>query len=358
MATNLSPEEQKPNWRQRYGYHISTPLVYTAIAFFMAIGVGLIALFALSTVAEIFGVEEIGVGVGFAVFVVATSLAIFSFIIVNLVVPEADEILVLQNPFGINFPVELKKFYIPEVEDDDPSSVMVYSGPKIVIDGAFMPVTTTVKPPWVTVAAKFKVGPRVLIIEDDFPLKPAPLAGSSSGNLIQRTVKVELSLQYQVIRPLAGTTARRFFSGDCKGYEELEAQVKLHVLNYMRAWFAEKAPDEVQGDAGRTLALDHYKLCYGPADELSSQQIELGIAIGRFKVIGLALTTASEDEAVERRLAEQERSLENAATDLATRREKLIEQYRKDGLSDEAIERAVANFEFKPGGTVNVNYVT
>lgn len=358
MATNLKPEEQKPNRRQKYGYYISTPLVYTAIAFFMAIGVGLIALFAFSTVAEIFGVEEIGVGVGFAVFVVAASLAIFSFIIVNLVVPEADEILVLQNPFGINFPVELEKFYIPEVEDDDPSKVMVYNGPKIVIDGAFMPVTTTVKPPWVTVAAKFKVGPRVLIIKDDFPLKPAPLAGSSSKNLIQRTVNAELSLQYQVVRPLAGTTARRFFSGDCKGYEELEAQVKLHVLNYMRAWFAEKVPGDVQGDAGRTLALDHYKLCYGPADELSPQQIELGIAIGRFKVIGLALTTASEDEAVERRLAEQERSLENAAKDLATRRGKLIEQYKKDGLSDEAIERAVANFEFKPGGTVNVNHVT
>ncbi len=354
MST-LIARTQGASFKQKWGYRLSTPLGYVGLSLVASLIVAALAVFVFNTMGEIIGFS--GWKCGAKSFTAVTLISTFFFIGKHLIVPEADEILVLQNPFGINFPVELKGFDIPEIEDDDPTKVMSYTGPPVVIDGAFMPVTVTVKPPWVTVATKFKVGPRVLVLKDQFPLMPAPLPDSGSTTLVQRTASAEFSLQYQVIRPLAGITAKRFFSGECKGYPDLEEQVRLHVLNYMRQWFAQKTPDSVQGATGQAAALAHLELSYGEKTVLDPKQIELGIAVGRFKIVSLALTTASEDEAMERRLTEQRRSLANAAADDAARRDALIASMTRTGCSPEQIADVVRAFDLNPAG-VNMNQGT
>lgn len=351
----LAPKTQGANWKQFCGYHLSTPLGYVALSLVTSLIVATLVVFVFNTVGEILGFE--GWKCGTKSFMSITLISSFLFIGKHIIVPEADEILVLQNPFGINYPVKLEGFDIPEIEDEDPRKVMAYTGPAIVVDGAFMPVEVTVKPPWVTIATRFKVGPRVLVLKDQFPLKPAPLPGSGSTTLVQRTVSAEFSLQYQVVRLLAGITAKRFFSGECKGYVDLEEQVRLHVLNYMRQWFAQKTPDDIQGGTGQADALAHLELCYGEKAVLDPKQIELGITLGKFKIVSLALTTASEDEAVERRLTEQRRSLANAAADVATRRNDLVNTMRAANCTQQQIADAVRAFDLNPAG-VNMNQGT
>lgn len=355
----LESAVQKGSWWRAVGYNISKTPIYVLICSLISI-VFTFTVFLLyrRVVTEVLAVNQDSVlrsGFTYGAICFGTFMSVmYKMVFSKIVIPEADEIIVLENPFALNYPVVIDEVEIPEIEDGDPTRILkLLPGQGVTLNGGYMPVEVAVVPPWTTIMARFNIGPRTLTVTDKFPLKPEKLPGSK-GKPVQRTVDISLQIRYQVIREFAGNTAARFFGAGCKGYDTLEEQLIAYIVKYMRQWLIDKLPSEIlpsksSGGQNNSCIQEYFKMIFGDKLSLHPQQVDFGISVNGFAVLLVQLTTAKDDEDLARKILEATQ----AAQVQVDQRKKLIDTYNAAGLSHEEIAAALIA-EARGGGSTIV----